>query len=30
VTPRALDPRLLRERLIRDGVDLRRTAASVS
>jgi hypothetical protein len=30
VTPRALDPRLLRERLMRDGVDLRRTAASVS
>ena len=29
VTPRALDPRLLRERLVRDGVDLRR-AASVS
>jgi len=30
VTPRALDPRLLRERLIRDGVDLRRAEASVS
>jgi hypothetical protein len=30
VTPRALDTRLLRETLIRDGVDLRRTAASVS
>ena len=30
VTPRALDPHLLRERLIRDGVDLRRAEASVS
>ena len=30
VTPRALDPRLLRDRLIRDGVDLRRAEASVS
>jgi hypothetical protein len=30
VTPRALDPRLLRERLIRDGVDLRRAEAGVS
>jgi hypothetical protein len=26
VTPRALDPAVLRERLVRDGVDLRRTA----
>ncbi len=30
VPPRALDARLLRDRLIRDGVDLRRAAASVS
>ena len=30
VTPRALDPATLRERLIRDGVDLRRPAPSLS
>jgi hypothetical protein len=30
VTPRALDPALLRERLVRDGVDLRRPAAPAS
>ena len=30
VAPRALDPALLRERLVRDGVDLRRPAASLS
>ena len=30
VTPRALDTKLLRDRLIRDGVDLRRAEASVS
>ncbi len=30
VTPRTLDTALLRERLIRDGVDLRRTETSAS